>query len=109
MLSDSKIIALYCIVDDILKSLNHKEDIRVRVSDLFEAEFIHAKAQRKSNSKRKDEPHVSFLKQHMRKQIETDFSMIKAKMLRKIHAVTKDGFLIKVALFVIAYTFDKLI
>lgn len=33
MLSDSKIIALYCIVDDILKSLGHKEDIRVRVSD----------------------------------------------------------------------------
>jgi len=33
MLSDSKIIALYCIVDDILKSLHHKEDIRVRVSD----------------------------------------------------------------------------
>lgn len=76
--------------------------------DLFEAELIHAKVQRKSNSKRKDEPHVGFLKQYMRKQIETDFSMIKAKMLRKVHAVTKNGFLIKVALFVIAYTFDKL-
>ena len=33
MLSDSKIIALYCIVDDMLKALHHKEDIRVRVSD----------------------------------------------------------------------------
>ncbi|WP_300601578.1 hypothetical protein [Niabella sp.] len=33
MLSDSKIIALYCIVDDILKSLQHSEDLRVRVSD----------------------------------------------------------------------------
>src|SRR5690606_26081592 len=76
--------------------------------DLFEAELIHAKVQRRSNSKRKDEPHVAFLKQYMRKQIVTDFSMIKEKMLRKVHAVTKNGFLIKVALFVIAYTIEKL-
>ncbi len=33
MLSDSKIIVLYCIVDDILKGLNHREDCRIRVSD----------------------------------------------------------------------------
>lgn len=76
--------------------------------DLFEAELIHAKVCRRSNSKKQDEAHIGFLKQYMRKQIETDFSMIKAKMLRNIHAVTKDGFLIKVALFVIAYTFDKI-
>ncbi len=76
--------------------------------DLFEAEMIHANVQRKSNSKRKDEPYVNFLKQHMRKQIETDFSQIKAKMLRRLHAVTKDGFLLKVALFVIAFAFDKI-
>jgi hypothetical protein len=76
--------------------------------DLFEAELIHAKVQRKSNSTRKDEPCVNFLKQHMRKQIETDFSHIKAKMLRSIHAVTKEGFLLKVALFVIAFAFEKM-
>ncbi len=34
--------------------------------------------------------------------------MIKSKMLRAVHAVTKNGFLLKVALFVIAYTFDRL-
>ena len=73
--------------------------------DLFEAELIHAKVQRKKNSKRADEPYARFLKDYMRKHIETDFSMIKAKMLRSIHAVTQQGFLIKVALFVIAYTF----
>lgn len=33
MLSEGKIIALDCIVDDILKLLEHKEDCRVRVSD----------------------------------------------------------------------------
>lgn len=76
--------------------------------DLFEAEMVYARVQRKSNSTRKDEPYVNFLKQHMRKQIETDFSLIKAKMLRTIHAVTKEGFLLKVALFVIAFAFDKI-
>ena len=76
--------------------------------DMFEAELIHAKVQRKSNSKRKDEPHIRFLKNYMRKKIETDFSQIKAKMLRSIHAVTQHGFLIKVALFVIAFAFDKI-
>jgi hypothetical protein len=76
--------------------------------DLFEAAGIIAKVQRKSNSKRKDAPYERFLKEYMRKAIETDFSQIKAKMLRCIHAVTKEGFLLKVALFVIAYTFDKI-
>lgn len=76
--------------------------------DLFEAEGIHAKVQRKKNSKRKDEPYEGFLKEHMRKAIESDFSQIKAKMLRCIHAVTQQGFLLKVALFVIAFAFDKI-
>lgn len=76
--------------------------------DLFDAEMIHAKVQRKGNSKRKDPPHINFLKEHMRKHIETEFSMIKAKMLRSIHAVTKQGFLLKVALFVIAFTVHQI-
>ena len=33
MLSEDKIITLYCIVDDILKAMHHQEDSRVRVSD----------------------------------------------------------------------------
>lgn len=77
--------------------------------DLFEAEGIYAKVQRKTNSKRKDVPYVNFLKQYMRKQIETDFSLIKAKMLRSIHAVTQEGFLLKVALFVIAFAFQQIV
>lgn len=76
--------------------------------DLFEAEMIHAMVQRKKNSKRKDEPHVRFIKQCMRKGIETTFSELKAKMLRTIHAVTEQGFLLKVALFVIAFSFEKI-
>lgn len=76
--------------------------------DLFEAELIHAMVQRKKNSKRKDEPHTQFLKQYMRKEIETTFSTLKARMLRTIHAVTQQGFLLKVALFVIAFSFEKI-
>lgn len=76
--------------------------------DLFEAEMIHAMVQRKHNSKRKDEPHIRFLKQYMRRQIETTFSELKARMLRNIHAVTQQGFLLKVALFVIAFSFEKI-
>ena len=76
--------------------------------DLFEAEMIHARVQRKSNSRRKDEPYENFLKQQMRKPIESTFSALKAKMLRSIHAVTQQGFLLKVTLFVIAYSFEKM-
>lgn len=76
--------------------------------DLFDAELIHAKVQRKKNSKRKDEPYEDFIKEQMRKQIESEFSQIKAKMLRCIHAVTQLGFLIKVALFVISFAFYQM-
>jgi hypothetical protein len=62
----------------------------------------------KVTAKGKTKPYVNFFKEYMRKQIETDFSQIKAKMLRSIHAVTKEGFLLKVALFVIAFSFDKI-
>jgi hypothetical protein len=33
MLCKDKIIAIYCLIDDILKGINHQEDIRRRVSD----------------------------------------------------------------------------
>ncbi len=33
MLTEDKIIALYCIVDDILKGIGHREEVRRKVSD----------------------------------------------------------------------------
>lgn len=79
------------------------------IEDVFkEADLVHLMVQRKSNSKRKDEPWIRFLKEHMRKGIETTFSMLKALFLRKIHAVTFQGFLLKIMLFIVAFTFDKL-
>ena len=66
--------------------------------DMKEADFVNLRVQRKSNAKRKDEPWIRFLKEQMRKGIETTFSMIKGLFLKKIHAVTFKGFLIKLVL-----------
>lgn len=65
--------------------------------------------QRKSNSKRPDEPWIRFLKLHMRKGIETTFSMLKGLFLRKIHAATFKGFLLKILMFIIGFAFNKLV
>lgn len=70
---------------------------------------IHFMTCRRSNSKRPDKPWMIYLKEQMRKGIETTISAIKARMLRNIHAVTTEGFMIKVALFVISYTFEQLL
>ena len=43
----------------------------------------------------------------MRKRIETTFSEITAFFPRHIHAVTPQGFILKVVLFIFAYTFDR--
>lgn len=76
--------------------------------NLKEADGIALMVQRRCNSKRKDAPWIKFIKEQMRKGIETTFSEIKALFLRTIHAVTFKGFLIKLALFILAFTLDKL-
>jgi hypothetical protein len=76
--------------------------------DMKDAERIELKIQRKSNSLRKDEPWNRFLKEQMRKGIETTFSEIKALFLRKIHVVTFEGFLLKMIMFILAFTLNKL-
>jgi len=76
--------------------------------DMKEADLIQLMIQRKSNSKRKDEPWIRFIKEYMRKGIETTFSEMKALFLRKIHAVTFKGFLIKLVMFILAFTLNKL-
>lgn len=62
----------------------------------------------RSNSKRQDEPSVAFLKKHYRRRIETVFAQIKARFPAKIHAVTAQGFLLKLSLFIMAFTLDQL-
>jgi hypothetical protein len=76
--------------------------------DMRETELVELMVQRKRNSLRKDEPWIRFLKEQMRKGIETCFSEIKALFLRKIHAVTFQGFLLKLVMFILAFTLNKI-
>lgn len=81
-----------------------------KIEDLLEQnESIALRVARKSNAKRKDMPWIVYLKDQMRKGIETTFSQIKAKMLRTIHATSPNGFMLKVALFTIAFAFEQLV
>lgn len=74
-----------------------------------ETEDISLMIARKSNSKRKHEPWQEFLISHYRKGIESVFSQITALFPKRIHAVTPEGFLLKLAIFIIAFTFQKTI
>lgn len=78
------------------------------LEDLY-AEFdkIFLKIERKSNSKRPDSPAMAFLKKQYRKRIETTFSEITGFFPKRIHAVTPQGFLLKILLFLLAFVFDK--
>ena len=76
--------------------------------NMKEAEAIELMIQRRSNAKRKDAPCLRFLKEQMRKRIETSFSMLKALFLRNIHAVTFKGFLLKLILFILAFTLNRI-
>jgi hypothetical protein len=78
-----------------------------QVEDMLAQEGIKLRSQRKSNSLRKDQPWVAFIKERMRKIIETSISGIKGLFLRTIHAVTLRGFLIKILLFLLAFQLDK--
>lgn len=51
---------------------------------MLESDSVHLRIQYKSNSKRKDEPYMAYLKEQMRKGIKTTFSGIKAMVPRSI-------------------------
>lgn len=76
--------------------------------DLYaECEAITLAVHRRKNSKRADEAWQRYLKKVFRKPIETVISTIENRFPRKIHAVTAQGFLLKVFLFILADTVDK--
>lgn len=74
--------------------------------DMMAGEGVWMMVQRRGNSRRKDEPWIAYIKEQMRKGIETTFSELTARMPRRIHAVTKEGFMLKITLLIIAYTFE---
>jgi hypothetical protein len=57
---------------------------------------------RKKNSQRQDKPWVEYIKQSTRHYIETVFSAIPSLFPKSIHAVTYEGFLLKVQAFILA-------
>lgn len=70
---------------------------------------ISLKIQRKSNAKRIDTLEQKNEKLKMRKRVETTISDIKKMFPRTIHAVTLEGFLIKLTLFVFGLQLNKAI
>ena len=77
------------------------------LEDCLADEGIELQVQRKANSKRLTNLSHEYIKKTVRKRIETTFSEIKGLFLRKIHAVTMRGFLIKVLLFLLAFQINK--
>ena len=65
------------------------------------------KIQRKSNAKRIDTIEQKYEKLKMRKRVETAISDIKKMFPRTIHAVTLEGFLIKLTLFIFGLQLNK--
>ena len=73
------------------------------IEDLLkEVEHIHLLPMRKKNSKRALSSSISFVQSYYRKRVETAGSLIAQLLPKSIHAVTSQGFELKVALFVIA-------
>jgi len=72
-----------------------------------QCEQIYLQVQGKSNSQRKDSPSMAFLKKAMRQKIEQAFSQITRLFPKHIHAVTQKGFILKITLFLLAYSLDK--
>jgi hypothetical protein len=49
------------------------------------------------------------LKDIIGKQVENTFAQITARFPKKIHAVTAEGFILKIVLFLLSFTFEKLV
>jgi len=74
---------------------------------MMEADGVALKVSRKSNSKRKDCASAAYIKERRRKIVETTISGIKNLFLMRIHAVTFRGWLLKITMFIFAFTLNK--
>jgi hypothetical protein len=76
--------------------------------DLFnEVSGSQQQSARRKDSKRPHHPAQSFLIQYFRKGIETCFSQLTARFPKQIHAVTAEGFALKIALFIFAHVLNQ--
>jgi len=75
--------------------------------DCLEAENIRMMIARKNNSHRQHQPWQDYMLSVRRKRIETTFSQLSNMYPKHIHAVTIDGFLIKVVMFIFIFTINE--
>ncbi|MEH1844452.1 MAG: IS982 family transposase [Nostoc sp.] len=75
--------------------------------DLEQTSQISLKVMRKKNSKRQDQPWNQYIKQHTRHYIKTVFSSITCVFPKSIHAVTYEGFLLKLQAFIFSFTLQQ--
>jgi hypothetical protein len=64
---------------------------------------------RKRNSKRPVPPWIRFLQHYFRKMVETSASLVERLLPKHIHATNAAGFELKVILFILALSFDRLL
>jgi len=76
--------------------------------DVFaEATGNRPQSARQQNSQRPHHPAQNALTQHFRKTIETTFSHLTTRFPKHIHAVTAQGFVLKIALFIFVHALDQ--
>ena len=75
---------------------------------LQEAGGIVLRSQRKRNAKRPLPAWLEFLAKPVRQRVETTFSQLEALLPKHIHAVTAQGFVLKVVCFLLAVSFGYL-
>jgi hypothetical protein len=81
-----------------------------KIADLlYEAEHVTLLPLRKQHSKRAVPLSGAFIQQYSRKKIETAGSLLEHTVPKSIHAVTAQGFELKVLLFVVAYSLHGLV
>jgi hypothetical protein len=74
--------------------------------DLLSQAGIHLQAQRKKNSLRPLSLCREFIGKPVRQHIETAFSQVTLRFPKHIHAVTAQGFVLKIVCFLLAYSFQ---
>lgn len=75
--------------------------------ELQEFEKIKLIADRKKNATRQHSGYIQYSQSILRKRIETTFSQVTAMLPRKIHAVTKKGFLLKLVIFIVSFSIEQ--
>jgi hypothetical protein len=78
------------------------------LEDVLKEAELHLLPMRKHNSKRPFPAWMRYLQAHYRKAVETAGSLIERLMPKSIHAVTPEGFELKVVLFVLALSIGRL-